>query len=106
MSNLRTQKVGRPTIVNENTIRKLEASLATGFSVTTACHFSGISTSTFYEHKALNKEFSDRVAMAEEWGTFRARQVILQAIDNNDVRAAMWFMERKARAEFAPPKAM
>lgn len=30
------QKVGRPTVVNENTIRKLEAAISSGFSVTTA----------------------------------------------------------------------
>jgi hypothetical protein len=43
---------------------------------------------------------------AEEYATFRARQVILQAIDRGEVKVAMWFMERKARLEFAPPKPM
>ena len=71
-----------------------------------ACYFAGVGTSTFYENKSLDKEFSERMTRAEEYATFRARQVILQAIDKGDVRAAMWFMERKARFEFAPPKAM
>lgn len=43
--------------------------------------------------------------MAEEWCTFRARQVILQAIDNGDIKAAQWWLERKAKFEFAANKA-
>lgn len=104
-SNIRTQKVGRPSVINEDVIRKLEAGLSMGFSVSTACHFAGISTSTFYEHKS-DKEFSDRVQWAEDYATYRARQVLIQAIDNGDVSAAKYWLERKARAEFAPPSPM
>jgi hypothetical protein len=39
--------------------------------------------------------------LAEEWCTFRARQVILQAIDGGDIKAAQWWLERKSKAEFA-----
>jgi len=52
---------------------------------------------------------SDRLttsfALAEDWSTFRARQVILQAINNGDIKAAQWWLERKAKFEFAPSKA-
>ncbi len=106
MGNIRTNKVGRPSVMNEDTVRKLEAALCSGFSVTASCHFAGISTSSFYEHKALDNDFATRMKMSEDWATYRARQVILQAIDRGEVKVAMWFMERKARAEFAPPKAM
>jgi hypothetical protein len=95
--------IGRPPAINEATVRKLEAALATGFSISAACHFSGISRSTYYEYLATDKDFSDRMRLAEEWATFRARQVILQAIDNGDVSCAKWYLERKARFEFSPP---
>jgi hypothetical protein len=104
MNSLRTQKVGRPTVINEDILRKLEAGLATGFSISTACHFAGISTSTFYEHKALDKEFSDRVRWAEEWATYKARQVIIKAIEDGNVDAAKWYLSRKARTEFSANK--
>jgi len=100
------KKMGRPTVLTERVKDKLESALCSGFSVSAACYFAGVGTSTFYENKSLDKEFSERMTRAEEYATFRARQVILQAIDKGDVRAAMWFMERKARFEFAPPKAM
>ena len=104
MSNIRTQKAGRPSVINNDVIQKLEVVLAAGFGVSSACHFSGISTSTFYEHKALDRGFADRMRLAEDWATFRARQTVLQAIDNGDVATARWYLERKARVEFAANK--
>lgn len=106
MNSLRTQKAGRPSVMNEKTLRKLEIFIASGMSVSASCYMAGISKSTYYEHKELDKEFADRMRMAEEWATFRARQVVLQAIDNGDVAAARWYLERKARFEFAPNKAL
>jgi hypothetical protein len=97
-------KVGRPVCLDATVVRKLEAALATGFSVTTACYVSGISRSSFYEHKALDKEFSDKMKFAEEWSTYKARLTILKAIDNGDVAAARFWLTHKARTEFAPPK--
>ena len=100
-SQIEKAKIGRPPAINEDTVRKLEASLGSGFSVTTACHFSGISRSTYYEYLAMDKDFSDRMRLGEEWSTFRARQIILQAIDSGDIKAAQWWLERKAKFEFA-----
>ena len=51
-------------------------------------------------------EFAYRVRTAEDWATLRARQIVLQAIDNGDVATAKWYLSCKARAEFSPSKAM
>ncbi|EQD38876.1 hypothetical protein B2A_11310 [mine drainage metagenome] len=104
-SKIEKAKIGRPAAINEDTVRKLEASLASGYGVSSACHFSGVSRSTYYEHLAMDKDFSDKMRMAEEWCTFRARQVILQAIDNGDIKAAQWWLERKSKFEFGSNKA-
>lgn len=100
------RKTGRPAIVTDEVVRKLEAALCSGFSVTAACSFSGISRSTYYEYYACEKDFSDKMRLAEEFSTFKARQVILNAINKGDIKAAQWWLERKARIEFAPPKSM
>jgi UDP-N-acetylmuramyl tripeptide synthase len=101
---LQKQKVGRPSVITEDVVQKLEAALACGYSVNVACYYSGVSRSAFYEHKAMDRAFSDKMRLAEELSTHRARQVILQAIDKGDVKAAMYWLNRKARTEFAPPK--
>jgi hypothetical protein len=54
----------------------------------------------------MDNEFRDRVRWAEEWATYRARQIVLKAIDDGDVTTAKWYLERRARFEFAPNKAM
>lgn len=101
---LEKQKVGRPSVFTPEAVRKLEASLAAGFSVNAACYYSGISRSIYYERKALDKEFSDKMRLAEEFSTYKARMVILRAIDDGDIKAAQWWLERKARVEFSPAK--
>jgi len=100
-SQIQKAKIGRPPAIKEDTVRKLEVCLASGYSITTACYFSGVSRSTYYEYLAMDKDFSDKMRMAEEASTFRARQVILQAIDSGDIKAAQWWLERKAKSEFA-----
>jgi hypothetical protein len=99
------QKVGRPSVITEDSVRKLEAALAYGLGVNAACYYSGVSRSVYYEHKALDKEFSDKMRMAEEFATLKARQVIINAINEGNIKVSMWYLEHKARAEFAPPKA-
>lgn len=98
-------KLGRPSVLTPEAVRKLEAALAAGFGVNAACYFSGVSRSVYYERKATDKEFSDKMRLAEEFSTYKARLTILRAIDNGDVAAAKFWLTHKARAEFAPPKA-
>lgn len=85
---------------------KLESALCAGYSVTSSCYFAGVSTSSFYEYRALDKDFMDRMTRAQEYATFRARQVILNEIEKGSLKAAIFWLERKSRLEFAPPKAM
>jgi len=89
------------------TVQKLEAALRDGFSVEMACHVSDISRSTYYAHLESNPDFSHKMELAQDWTTQRAKQVVARAIDNNDLKAAQWWLERRARAEFAanPPSA-
>jgi hypothetical protein len=101
---LEKKKVGRPSSITPEVVRKLEAALATGFGVNAACHYSGVSRSVFYERKATDKEFSDKMRLAEDFCTYKARLTILKAIDNGDVAAAKFWLTHKCRTEFAPPK--
>ena len=96
---------GRPTVMTNATVQKLEAALRDGFSVEMACHVSGVSRSTYYGHLNSNPDFMDKMELARQWPTQRAKQVVVQAINNGDLAAAKWWLERKERAEFAanPP---
>lgn len=96
---------GRPTVMTKATVQKLEAALRDGFSVGMACHVSGVGRSTYYQHLQSDPEFADKMELAQDWTTQRAKQVVAQAIDKGDLKMATWWLERRARAEFAanPP---
>jgi hypothetical protein len=68
-------------------------------------YVSGIARSTFYSHSHSDTEFMDKIALARVYATERAKQVVIQAIDKGDIKAAQWWLERKLRAEFSanPP---
>ena len=104
-TNLEKKKMGAPTKMTETTVRKIEVALLHGLSVSTACRISGISRETYYSHIAKNPDLSDRFEVAQEMVSYKARNVILRAVANNDISAAKFWLERKSRSEFAPPKA-
>ena len=99
-------QTGRPTVMTQDTVQKLEEALKDGFSVDMACHVSGISRSTYYDHFNNDVAFSYKMELAQDWVTQRAKQVVAKAIDTGDLKAAQWWLERRSRAEFAtnPPE--
>ena len=98
--------MGRPTVITDDVIQKLSMALCSGYSVTAACYFAGINRDTYYSYLAKDRDFSDKMVLSEEFSTYKARVTVLRAIDNGDVKAATWWLERKARLEFAANKAM
>ena len=96
---------GRPTSMNQVTVQNLEQALKDGFSVEMACHVSGISRSTYYAHLQTDVEFMNKMELSQTWAAERAKQVVIQAIDKGNLKAAQWWLERKLRAEFSlnPP---
>jgi hypothetical protein len=95
------QPIGRPTIMTKVTVQKLEQALRDGFSIEMACYVSGVSRSTYYNHLASETAFLDKMTLAQSYATERAKQVVVQAIDKGDLKAAQWWLERKLRAEFS-----
>ncbi len=73
------------------TVSKLEAALKDGFSVEMACHVSGVGRSTYYQHLRSDSDFADKMALVQDWTTQRAKQVVAQAVDNGDLKAAQWW---------------
>lgn len=92
--------VGRPIVLTKATVLKLEHAFRDGFSIEMACHLSGISRSTYYAHINDDLEFSNKMELAQQWVTQRAKKVLIQAIDKDDLKAAQWWLERKAKADF------
>lgn len=91
---------GRPTVINESVVSKLEQAFSMGCSDLEACLFADISKQTLYDYQKKNPEFIDRKAMLKEKMIFKARSVIADALNRKDENTAKWYLERKAKSEF------
>ena len=95
------EKVGRPTVMTEETLRKLEHAFINGLSDREACLYADIGTTTLYEYCNDNPDFSERKEMLKEQVKMKAKFNISEAINNNDADMSKWYLERKARDEFS-----
>ena len=94
-------KVGRPTVMTDEVVRKLEWAFSIGCSDAEACFFAGISKQTLYDYQEKNPEYVDRKALLKEKMVLKARTVVANALNNEDKDMARWFLERKRKQEFS-----
>lgn len=91
---------GRPTVMTETVVKKLEEAFAIGASDAEACFYADITKQTLYNYQEKNPEFIDRKEALKERPVLLARQTVLKAMET-DPQTARWFLERKRKAEFA-----
>lgn len=94
------KKVGRPTVMTQETVRKLEYAFAYDCTVEEACIYAGISRESYYSFCRDNPEFSDRITVLRHTAIFVARKTIVEAL-SHDASLAMKYLERKRPQEFS-----
>lgn len=97
---MKQPKAGRPTVITAEVVNILVGCFRNGMTVREACWQSGISHEAYYNHLRNNQQFVDIIARAQANPTMTARRVLVDAINNSDVSAAKWWLERKAADEF------
>ena len=95
------RKVGRPTVMTEAMIGKLEMLFAKGLSDREACLIADITPSTLYDYCNANPEFSERKELLKDKVKIKAKLNISEAIEKEDTDMSKWYLERKARDEFS-----
>ena len=94
-------KVGRPTVMTEAMIGKLELLFAKGLSDREACLIADISTTALYDYCTEHPEFAERKELLKEKVKIKAKLNIAESIENKDIDDSKWYLERKARDEFS-----
>lgn len=74
------EEVGRPTVITERIVLKLEALLQQGHSVTKACEITRIGRTTYYQHYNNDEEFQNRMTEAENLGIILAGEGTLDVL--------------------------
>lgn len=92
---------GRPTVMTDDTVNKLEQAFSLGCSDTEACLFADISRQTLYDYQKIHPEFIDRKALLKDKLILKARTVVAEALNNKDKDTAKWYLERKRKDEFS-----
>lgn len=99
--NTARKQVTKPFVITEGVVQNLEASLRNGFSITKACELAGIGRRTYYDEVERNLGFAERMERAEQFLTEKARQNVGMAVNEGDIQTSKWWLERKAKTEFA-----
>lgn len=94
-------KRGRPTKMTNEVIGKLEMAFSTGATDIEACIVADINPDTLYEYCKKNPEFSERKEVLKKKPVLKAKQIVINYLNSNDIDTAKWYLERKARDEFA-----
>ncbi len=94
-------KGGRPTVITPEIIAKLEQAFSLGCSDLEACIYADIGKTALYDYQEKNPEFTERKEMLKQKLVLKARTVVAEALKNKDENTAKWYLERKARDEFA-----
>ena len=94
-------KVGRPTVMTDETLQKLEEAFSNGATDKEAIFIANISSATFYAYCKDNPEFSERKEALKDMPKYRAKKNIVGKITDGDVPTSQWYVERKVKEEFS-----
>lgn len=100
MGNIK-KKIGRPTKMTPEAIGKLEQAFAIGATDLEACLFADIGKDVLYDYINRNPEFHDRKEALKRKPVLLAKTNIIKNLQNADIDTSKWYLERKARDEFA-----
>ena len=94
-------KAGRPTVMTNDMIGKLELLFAKGLSDREACLIADINPTTLYDYCNTHPDFKERKELLKERPKTTAKLNVAEAIENKDIELSKWYLERKAKDEFS-----
>ena len=93
------KEMGRPTVITELVLHKLEEVFALDGTDEEACFYAGIAPRTLYNYQKENPEFVQRKEALKEKPILLARRTAVENL--NTLAGAHWYLERKRKKEFS-----
>lgn len=87
------KKVGRPTVMTLETVKKLEEAFAMGATDDAACFYADITPATLYTYQNLYPAFTERKRLLKSKPILKALDTVVNAL--SDPNHAKWYLERK-----------
>ena len=89
------KKDGRPTIMTNIVIGKLEQMFLANATNAEACIFAGICQDTLYDYKKKNPVFADKMKLLRAQRNLFAKRNIFKAIkEKEDINVSRWVLEK------------
>lgn len=92
---------GRPTVMTEEVLRKLEYGFIKGLTDEQCCCYADISHTALYDYCNKNPDFAERKEQLKRNPAIKAKLNITESIENGDIDNSKWYLERKEKAEFS-----
>ena len=94
---------GRPTVMDENTLRILEDAFSNDATDIQACFLANIATSTLYKYQVDNPGYLERKQALKDMIKYQAKRIVKEAMFDKDkgTDTAKWYLERKDKSEFS-----
>lgn len=91
---------GRPTVMTERVLQKLEQAWALGCTDREACFYADISVFTLQAYQDRYPEYIQRKEILKSRPVLAARKTVVKAVET-DPDIALKFLERKLKKEFS-----
>ena len=95
------KKNGRPTVMTNEVIAKLENAFAQGLNDTDSCILAGISRDSLYDYIKKEPTFATKKEELKRRPFLSCILKINAAIKMGDLTTARWYAERKGKDEFS-----
>ena len=89
-----TPSAGRPPVMTQDVLRKLEDAFTNAFTDEMACLYAGISKTTLYDYCKENEAFADRKELLKNSPNLKAQNELVKGIEGN-VSQARWWAEHR-----------
>ncbi len=87
-------KGGRPTVMTQDVLRKLEEIFVVNGSDEDACFYAGISTQPLYDYQRKHPEYAERKYALKNMPKLKAKKVLNEALAKKDKDVAKFILER------------
>ena len=88
---------GRPSVMTEEVIGKLESILKIDWTIGEACSYAWIDQSTYYDWVKKDIRFSKKMTAAQDYPFILARKTLMKGMQNGDQRSAIEYLKRRDR---------
>src|SRR4051812_14349545 len=95
-----SKAIGRPSILTQDVIRKLEEAFCMDATDGEACAFAGISEASYYHHRKENEDFSDQMDRAKQFPFMLAKKGLLQALKEGDGNLLLKWLKNRQRDRY------